>query len=78
MNVSNFARERLNFSLCTLQLPMTTKMPMKYETEVGERGVALSGGQLQRVAIARALIRKPRILLLGKCLKSEIQSHLLG
>ena len=35
-------------------------------SELGERGVRLSGGQMQRVAIARALIRKPTILLLDE------------
>ena len=33
-----------------------------YSTEVGERGVRLSGGQLQRIAIARALYRNSKIL----------------
>ncbi|KAL6910229.1 half-sized ABC transporter [Trichoderma evansii] len=37
-----------------------------YETQVGERGVKLSGGELQRVAIARAILKQPNIVLLDE------------
>jgi ATP-binding cassette, subfamily B, heavy metal transporter len=37
-----------------------------YETEVGERGLKLSGGEKQRVAIARTILKNPRILILDE------------
>jgi ATP-binding cassette, subfamily B, heavy metal transporter len=38
-------------------------LPDGYRTQVGERGLKLSGGEKQRVAIARALLKRPRILI---------------
>ncbi|CAF1047813.1 unnamed protein product, partial [Didymodactylos carnosus] len=42
------------------------KLPDRYQTLVGERGIQLSGGEKQRVAIARALINQPKLLLLDE------------
>lgn len=48
------------------------KLPEGYETQVGERGLMISGGEKQRLAVARVLLKDPPILFFDEAVRFSI------
>ena len=80
--LNNIDYEKLHRSAIASQsYAFIDKLPLKFNTIVGERGVSLSGGQRQRLGIARAFYKDCPILVLDEAtsaLDSETEKHVMN
>jgi len=79
---AGLSEENINWAIEVSQLKHEIdSFPSGMDTQIGTRGVSISGGQKQRLALARALVSKPKILILDDCtsaLDSRTEAALWG
>ena len=54
------------------------RLPDGYSTQVGERGLMISGGEKQRLAVARVLLKDPSILFFDEAVSLSYRFDVLG
>ena len=74
-NIDSTKQEVIEAAKLSNSYGFINELPNKFDTIVGQRGAALSGGQLQRIAIARSIIRKPNLLIFDECTNALDQDN---